>query len=216
MTPKQSKTTKQSLRKLNHALHWVKDGMRLVAIEPDEAKIRLHAEQIAAWYNDPHNHEMMTGLARHEDFDVIEFVTDLQKAGGHYFLLFCDGQLVGDGDFRNIKQDRAEFTLMIGGSEFKGKGLGTAFTTLLHAFAFDVLNLSAVYLTTVFQNEAALRCYAKVGYVRVDRLPEPDPDGQEDDIPMVLHRDAFRNRHHERFCKSVVDGTEGHSYLGDE
>ena len=68
-------------------------------------------------------------------------------------MLYVDGQLVGDADLRHIETDRAEFAIMIGARDTQGQGLGTLLSVLIHAFAFETLKLSAVYLTIVPHNE---------------------------------------------------------------
>ncbi len=49
---------------------------------------------------------------------------------------------------------------------FRGRGLGTAATHLVLAYAFDVLALHRVELRVLTFNERAIACYEKCGFVR--------------------------------------------------
>ena len=75
----------------------------------------------------------------HTAGDVVAYYEQLRIEGGRPFLLYMDGVLMGDADFRNIAGVRGEFAIMIGGRASQGRGLGTRFALMLHAFGYDVL-----------------------------------------------------------------------------
>ena len=174
-----------------YVLTWQKEAVLLSAREPSAAEVCEHAATLADWYNDDYNRSMMSASQRVTAQDVIDLFAETQRQGGRWFLLFADGKLVGDGDFRHIDGDRTEFAIMVGARDRQGQGLGTSLSVLLHAFAFQILALSAVYLTIVPKNEPGRRCYEKVGYVRDDGPIARSYAEEEDDIAMVLTRQAF-------------------------
>ena len=58
-----------------------------------------------------------------------------------------------------------KFSMMIGDSNFHGKGLGTAIVQLCIDFAFKNLMLNKFYLDVVSENEPAIRVYEKCGMI---------------------------------------------------
>ena len=169
--------------------------MTLSAREPSSAEVCEHAATLAGWYSDDYNRAMMSASRQVTAQDVIDLLAETKTDGGRWFLLFVDGKLVGDGDFRHIDGDRAEFAIMVGARDTQGQGLGTSLSVLLHAFAFQALQLSAVYLTIVPKNEPGRRCYEKVGYVRDDGPIARSYAEEDDDISMVITRQAFHSKH---------------------
>lgn len=63
----------------------------------------------------------------------------------------------------------AEFVVMLG-PESRGRGLGTAATTLTLDYAFHVTNLRMVWLKVLAPNAGAIRAYEKAGFRHVGRL----------------------------------------------
>lgn len=60
----------------------------------------------------------------------------------------------------------AELGIFIGEADYRGRGFGTETTRLVVEFGFNQLNLNKVWLTVDADNEAALRCYNRVGFRR--------------------------------------------------
>lgn len=58
----------------------------------------------------------------------------------------------------------AEFGMFIGEPDLWGQGYATEVTSLMLAYAFDVLGLHNVYLGTYSPNAAAIRAYEKAGF----------------------------------------------------
>lgn len=180
------------------SISWNKDGAVLCAREPTAAELTECAPLLSAWYNDEYNGAMMTNDASLSAADVCALYRQMNAEGGRQFLLYRDGELMGDADFRRIGEgapERAEFAIMVGSRSAQGKGVGTAFSVLLHAFAFDQLGLGEIYLSIIPENEAGRRCYEKVGYVcDAGPVARSYADG-DTDVAMVLTREAFL-RHH--------------------
>ena len=176
-------------------LSWARDGALLVAREPADGEVELHASGLCAWYNDEYNRRMMANSVPIDELAVIELYREMRERSGRPFLLFRDGDLVGDGDFRRIEGSRGEFAITVGPRVAQGQGLGTAFSVLLHTFAFQHLQLREVYLTIVAANLPGRRCYEKVGY-RVDDGPVARAYADDEgDVAMVLTREAFLALH---------------------
>lgn len=185
----------RSVNEARYSVTWKKNGKLLVAKQPSDAELAEHAQRLADWYGDEYNRYMMAGTESLHAQDVIDFWAELRAQGGQAFLLYVDGQLVGDADLRHIETDRAEFAIMIGARDTQGQGLGTLLSVLIHAFAFETLKLSAVYLTIVPHNEPGRRCYEKVGYVRDDEPLARGYAEADDDIAMRITKDALFARH---------------------
>lgn len=183
-------------------LTWDTPAGRLEArrAEPDPGQ----AAQLAAWYNEPHNRAMMSNTAELSADDVIDGWRALEAAGGRPFLLFRDGALVGDGDFRHVAEREAEFAIMVGPRDSQGKGLGTLLSILLHSYAFDTLNLEVCYLSIVPANVGGRRCYEKVGYVEDHSCPASRYAEEIDDVTMSLTRERFRALHADALRTAVA------------
>jgi RimJ/RimL family protein N-acetyltransferase len=174
------------------AVEWERGGETLTAVEPTDAELRRAAADLAAFYNDGHNRLMMGhGAEPHTPADVIAYYEELRIEGGRPFLLYMDGVLVGDADFRNIEDGAGEFAIMIGGRASQGRGLGTRFGLMLHLFGYDVLGFERIYISVIPANAASRRLFEKLGY-RIDDSPEARLFiDEETDLTMSLARSVF-------------------------
>jgi RimJ/RimL family protein N-acetyltransferase len=174
------------------AVDWQQGGELLEAIEPTTEELRRAAPALAAFYNDDHNRQMMAHDDEpHTPEDVVAYYEELRLEEGRPFLLYLDGVLMGDADFRNIDADTAEFAIMIGGRAAQGRGLGTRFGRMLHVFGFGTLGLARVYISVIPANTASRRLFEKLGY-QIDDGPEARQFVDEpSDITMSLARAAF-------------------------
>ena len=86
--------------------------------------------------------------------------------------------------------------IRLGEAEERGHGYGTEAVRLLLDFAFKDLNLHRVYLRVFVTNEAALRVYEKVGFVREGVLREAAYiDGKYVDVAVLgILRDEHASR----------------------
>jgi len=78
------------------------------------------------------------------------------------------GQPIGSLTLSDINgvHGRAELGVMIGEKDRWARGYGTDAIRLALRYAFDHLGLRKVYLITDVDNERAIRCYEKCGFVR--------------------------------------------------
>lgn len=158
----------------------------LSAIEPTAEQVAAVAGELVTAYNDPKNAALLGHTTELVVDDVIEHYAKLRR-DAHPFLLFDGDQLAGDADLRDVKGGACEFAFMIARPAAQGKGLGTRFATMIHAFAFQHLGLERVYATVVPENVASLRVFEKLGYV-VDDTTEL---GDEGDVVLRIDRAAF-------------------------
>lgn len=149
-------------------LQWLREGRSFEAIAPDDELVHRHAAQLCGWYNAPENAAMMNGSGAMSHDDVIEFWRDLGADGGHGFFGYVDGELVGDADLRGLRAGTAEFAIMIGRAESKGRGIGRALAEMVHVFAFRDLGLARLYVPPQRDNTRVHALNASLGYARDD------------------------------------------------
>lgn len=174
-----------------YRIAWSTPAGELAALTPTRADLEVHAAALAIAYGDPRNAPLLgqTGSATRDD--VLEHYEILAAEAARTFLLYRDGTLVGDADLRGITTDAAEFAFLIADPGTQGKGLGTRFAIMLHAFAFRTLGLATVYAAVVPANRASRRVFEKLGY-RVDTSPAArERADEEDDVTLSIGREGF-------------------------
>lgn len=172
-------------------IHWHHDVGELSAIEPTPDEIRAHAPALVTGYNEPANAGLMGHTEEMSAEDVIDHYEDMAAEGARQFLLFVDGKLAGDADLRGIEHGTAEFAFMIAARDQQGKGLGTKFALMVHAFAFGELALRRVYASIVPHNTASRRVFEKLGYVLDDSAEARGYADEPGDIVMGIDRATF-------------------------
>ncbi len=170
---------------------WNTDIGELVAAEPQLSDVPTHAAELASGYNDPENAPLMGHINAFSEADVVAHYQSLLVEGGRPFLLYLDGKLVGDADLRCFRDGAAEFAFMIAARDQQGKGLGTKFALMVHAFAFTTLGLERVYASIVPENRASRRVFEKLGYT-LDHSAEARSFADEaGDVMLVIDRATF-------------------------
>jgi RimJ/RimL family protein N-acetyltransferase len=178
------------------AIEWRQGDDLLVAMEPTPAEVARAAPALAAFYNDDHNRRMMAHEETLHAEDVVDYYTELGDEGGRPFLLQLDGPsgpLMGDADLRNIEGPTGEFAIMIGARAAQGRGLGTRYAIMVHAFAFRVLGLARVYMSVIPANAASQRLFGKLGYEPDDSPEARDFADDDSDLTMSIARDRFES-----------------------
>jgi RimJ/RimL family protein N-acetyltransferase len=117
------------------------------------ASAPMTAEQEAAWYDDT------VKAAKSTYFTVYELST-LRPVGDACLM---------DVDHRH---GTAEFGILIGEPDARGKGYGSETTRLVLRYAFDHLGLHNIELGVYEFNEAGIRAYRKAGFREVGRRRE--------------------------------------------
>jgi RimJ/RimL family protein N-acetyltransferase len=171
------------------------DGDSLRAREPRSAEIAAAAPRLAGFYNDPHNQAMLAHEADLAAADVVAHYRALAREKARAFFLELDGRLVGDADLRNLNRVRAEAAILIGDREMQGRGLGTRFGVMLHAFAFGTLRLRRTYASIIPANAGSLRLFEKLGYERDDSRLAREFADEDSDVTLSLDRERFARLH---------------------
>jgi RimJ/RimL family protein N-acetyltransferase len=104
--------------------------------------------------------------------------------------------MVGDADVRNIVDGAAEIAIQIAARGQQGRGLGTRFAVMIHAFAFRTLELARMYISLIPVNVASRRLFEKLGYTLDDSPQARAFIDEESDLTMSLDRPSFESARH--------------------
>ena len=115
----------------------------------------------------------------------------VRAAGGHPFVLERNGVLAGDADFRNLSAGQGEIAILIADTAAQGRGLGTRFGWMLHAYAFQVLRLQRVYAAVIPENRGSRRLFEKLGYTPDDSDVARRYADEPSDLTLSLGRTDF-------------------------
>jgi RimJ/RimL family protein N-acetyltransferase len=171
---------------------WVDGGDTLRAFEPTDDEIVAAAPALARAYGDVHNSRMMgQAPGAFAPADVIGHMQQVRAAGGHPFILERNGALAGDADFRNLSAGHGEIAILIGEPAAQGRGLGTRFGWMLHAYAFQVLRLDRVYASVIPENHGSRRLFEKLGYIQDDSDLARRYADEPNDLTLSLGRPEF-------------------------
>jgi RimJ/RimL family protein N-acetyltransferase len=182
---------------VRYRIEWSTPAGDLVAIEPRGEEVTAHADELAAAYNDPRNATLLGHSEPIDADEVVEHYESMAEDGARAFLLYRDGALAGDGDLRKLGDGGAEFAFLVASPSAQGKGLGTRFALMIHAFAFHTLGLRRVYASIVPDNVASRRVFEKLGYA-LDESPEAARYADEPgDLVMAIDRERFETLHAE-------------------
>jgi RimJ/RimL family protein N-acetyltransferase len=80
---------------------------------------------------------------------------------------------------------------MIGAPSAQGKGLGTRFATMIHAFGFQTIGLHHIYASIVPANTASRRVFDKLGYTLDDSPIARGYADEPGDLVMSIDRPTF-------------------------
>jgi RimJ/RimL family protein N-acetyltransferase len=167
---------------------------------------------LADYYNEPVNRALMTNDREMSPADVVTQFEAMAAEGGRPFLLYVDGGLIGDCDFRHVTHHHAEFAIMIGPRQTQARGLGTRFTIMATLGAFGPMGLSRVYASIRPENAGSLRMFEKVGY-RVDASAEARRFAEApDDVCVSIDLPRLRERNPEAFEQVVIVSPPGHGH----
>lgn len=125
---------------------------------------------------------------------------ELQRhpSGNPWFAIEADGKFIGQCILHNF--DRAagtcELGITIGERDYWAQGYGREVVGLLLDYAFRLLNLRKVWLTTNASNERAIRSYLACGFREEGRLREQYWIGgaYDDGIHMGILRTEWESR----------------------
>jgi len=174
---------------------WTTGGRRLRAFEPTAGELARISPVLADYYNEPHNRAMMANTVAMTVEEVVQHWHSMWAVGGRPFLLECDGEIVGDADFRHVGETSAEFAILVGRRSEQGKGLGLRFGILLHTWAFRALGLERIYASIIPANIPSQRLFASLGYVADDTAAARAFADEASDLTFSIGRAEFDVRH---------------------
>ena len=175
-------------------LDWSTPLGALRVLEPDLDELLPHVPALAASYNEPHNARLLGHTSLLTEEDVLEHYAAVARPEGIGLLLFVDGVLAGDADLRDLDEHGGEIAFLIAAPSAQGKGLGTAFATMIHAAAFTDLALPRIYASILPTNTASRRVFDKLGH-EVDTSEAARARGEDGDVILSIDRATFLQRH---------------------
>lgn len=136
------------------------------------------AEVVVAWRNDPGIIAQLFSEAPPTRESHLRWFEQVQREGGRQEFIIIEratGQRIGTVGLSGIDPGRrcAEYGILIGEEDARGKGLAHEASELILRYAFEQLNLERVTLNLFADNTAALKCYHRLGFVR-----QPTLDGE--------------------------------------
>ncbi len=176
---------------MGYRIDWTSDAGQLSAFEPTLDEVLNHSDALALGYNEPRNAELMGHTEAIDPSEVVELFEEAAEDGVRSFLLFHAGEFAGDGDLRGIMDGNAEFAFMIGAPSAQGKGLGTRYATMIHAFGFETLGLHHIYASIAPANVASRRVFEKLGYSLDDGPTARGYADEPGDLVMAIDRPTF-------------------------
>jgi len=148
-------------------------GKRVSLRPPEESDI----PRVLQWLNDPSTRRFLSRVHPLTELEEKRFLETTATPGGTHqpFVIVeteshepigCTGMHQIDWVHR-----RCELGIFIGPASKRGQGLGREAFELLIAHAFEGINLHRVTLTVYAFNEAGIKCYERLGFVKegVDR-----------------------------------------------
>lgn len=124
------------------------------------------------WINDPVAAEWLamrpSRVSRDEVRSYLEETAKSAASMVEFAVETLDGRHIGGTTLRNFNHvaRSAEFAILIGEADYRGKGYGTDVAQLMLRIGFEEFNLNRIYLTAYAPNVGAIRAYEKAGYVR--------------------------------------------------
>jgi RimJ/RimL family protein N-acetyltransferase len=144
----------------------------LVALGPLRREL---LPRYTAWINDLGAARFIAAVPRPFTAEQEERWYDSVSTGydAAHFTIYerASGRPIGTTSLNGIDQRNgaAEFGILLGEADARGKGYGTEVTQLMLDYAFTALSLHSVMLRVLAVNVAGLRAYQKAGFREIGR-----------------------------------------------
>lgn len=130
---------------------------------------REDAEEIVRWRNAPDVHAQMFAADPPTMEGHMQWFDSLQKRDDKVEFVIVEnssGRPIGTIGLSNIDRvnHRAEYGILIGEADARGKGLAREASQLILKYAFEMLQLHRVFLYVFRENEPAIRLYRALGF----------------------------------------------------
>lgn len=136
----------------------------------DRSALSRFAALNAEWIEDLHHLE-------DSDKEMVARPELYLENGGQVFSVHLDGRVVGACALKphvdGPKAGQWELTKMVVDQTTRGHGIGQKLMDAVHAYARDLLGLPSIFLLSNTRNAAALRLYARNGWVVNHEGPHP-------------------------------------------
>ena len=134
-----------------------------------------YLEHYLRWINDPEVTDMLGDagipLSRDKEREWIEGALSGKRDGHIFTVLTKKGEPIGNVGFNHLdfRNGHATLGIMIGDKRFWDQGYGTDAIQTLLRYAFEELGLRKIELYLNPENERALACYKKCGFIEEGR-----------------------------------------------
>ena len=165
-------------------------------------------DPIKSWINNPLiKYNFRFTLHIKSDDDLRKFIsTQIERKNSDDFInyvIFDKKNLrkkyIGSVGLKNINlfDKNAELTIVIGDTNYHGKGFGQEALYLICKYGFDKLELHKIYLGVIEHNKNAIRAYEKFGFVHEGVRKEQifQKNKYFDEIFMGMNRNQFNTKY---------------------
>lgn len=124
---------------------------------------------LASWDEDEEVAYLMGSTSKDHENTTGWYLKMLKSSNSMMFMVETrDGIPIGDVELTEIawRRGEAELVVRIGEKSYWGKGYGSDAVLTLLDMAFTRLKLNRVYLRVLKDNQRAIRCYRKCGFLR--------------------------------------------------
>ncbi len=158
---------------------------------------RLHADDtdiVLRWRNASDVARQMFSFPPTREQHIEWFETYSQQSDRIEFVILERDRPVGTVGLSRIDLGSrdAEFGILIGEPEFRGKGVATRASRVVLDFAFSVLGLRRVHLRMYEDNEAAGRMYHRLGFRKAEVVTIRQDDASRRIVVMTLSSEQWK------------------------
>lgn len=129
------------------------------------------------WINDPETRRTLIvnrPINEPAERQYVESLSDDHGPMALVIVLRDADRAIGTIDLHEIDwtSRRASLGIMVGKADCRGKGYGSEAIRLMLGYGFETLNLHRIQLDVFEFNEAGIRCYERIGFVKEGVLRE--------------------------------------------
>ncbi|MGM0609242.1 MAG: GNAT family N-acetyltransferase [Candidatus Muiribacteriota bacterium] len=127
------------------------------------------------WINDNENNQFLHyDLPLQQDKTLLWFDSIKNRPDRADYTILCNDNPAGLIGLLNIdnKNRKSEYYIVLGGIEFKGKGVATIASDLLIRESVYTFNLNKIYLYTEVDNKSAQNLFERIGFIKEGLLRE--------------------------------------------
>jgi RimJ/RimL family protein N-acetyltransferase len=144
---------------------------------------------------------------------VAKMIEDQIASPANVVFMVCDNETqkpIGFAGLYDMHRTarKAEFRILIGETDFWGKGYGTEVAQMLTFYGFDRMNMHRMYLGVTSENLGGVKAYEKAGYVREGQLRDDIYRNSRyyDSIKMSLLRNEYYEKYYEQHKAMFTEG----------